>query len=130
MSVLFGIFGSRRHNKFALSASLCCNCFSLFILFIVVVTIMVQVTPKYSAAVGNRCVVRPAVEGAPISEECMNYFTDMGNVRLFRLWMTDYVKSEKTPPTRAKMLDIEDGNFCCGWGPPLRCQNVRVTCCR
>lgn len=34
--VVFGVWGARRHNKFALSVSLCCNLFSLFVLFIVV----------------------------------------------------------------------------------------------
>lgn len=130
IGVLFGIFGSRRHNKFALSASLCCNCFACFILFIVVVTIMVQVSPTYPPSVASACVARGA-EAAPISDKCMKYYTDMGNIRLFRLWMSDYVKSETQPVVRAYMLGIEDGHFCCGWGPPLQCENVRweIACC-
>jgi hypothetical protein len=119
----FGLFGSRRHNKFALTASLCCNALATFILFIVVVTIFVQVTPPYSRAVAERCVAR-GTEAAPISDTCMAYFTDKGNIRLFRLWLQNYVRSQTRPKIRAYMLNVEDDNFCCGWGPPVQCANV------
>jgi hypothetical protein len=56
----------------------------------------------------------------------MDYYTNLGNIRLFRLWMTLYTKSENDKNSRAKLLQFEDDNFCCGWGPPLSCTNV---CC-
>ena len=76
----------------------------------------------------RRCVSRPAEDQTPISDECMQYYTDLGNIRLFRLWMTLYVDSQEVTATRAKMLHMEDDNFCCGWGPPMRCLNVCSVC--
>ena len=71
-----------------------------------------------------RCVLRPTVDQPPLSDVCQAYYTDLGNVRLFRLWMTLYIEAETTAAKRAQMLQLEDGNFCCGWGPPLSCLNV------
>lgn len=54
----FGLFGSRRHNKFALALAMCTNCFALFVLFVVVITIFSQVAPAFPVSVANECVTR------------------------------------------------------------------------
>jgi hypothetical protein len=118
------MFGTRRHNKFALSAAICCNTLAAFVIFVIGATIFLQVAPKFSVSVARDCVAR-GMEGAPISSTCMAYYKDLGNIRLFRLWMHNYVESQTVKEQRATMLDIEDKNYCCGWGPPVQCMNVR-----
>ena len=66
---------------------------------------------------------------APLTPTCKAYFDDKGNNRLFRLWLTQYQRSVNEPTVRAAMLGIEDSNFCCGWGPPNQCKNVRGHWC-
>lgn len=124
VALVFGMFGTKRHNKFALTVALCTLLLGVSVTLIISVTLFVAVTPTYSKGFANECMQRPSVDGPPISTRCMGYFTDLGNIRLFRLWLTLYTGSTTDKAKRAMLLHFEDDNFCCGWGPPLQCMNT------
>jgi hypothetical protein len=53
VALLFGLFGTKRHNKFALTAALCTLLLGVSVTLIISVTLFVAVTPKYSKGFAN-----------------------------------------------------------------------------
>ncbi len=71
---------------------------------------------------------RAAPPSPAAARSSLRYYTDLGNIRFFRLWLSLYVGSQEDKSKRALLLQFEDDNFCCGWGPPLQCTNVGLGC--
>ena len=53
VAILFGLFGARRHNKFALSVAMCSLVLACSVTLIVAVSLFVAITPKFSQPFGT-----------------------------------------------------------------------------
>ena len=56
VAVIFGMFGSRRHNKFALLVAMCSLLLTCSVTLLITIAMFVAITPKFSQAVGTQYV--------------------------------------------------------------------------
>jgi hypothetical protein len=56
VALVFGMFGTKRHNKFALTVALCTLLLGVSVTLIISVTLFVAVTPTYSKGFANEYV--------------------------------------------------------------------------
>ena len=117
---IFGFYGARKHNKFILLLVSILHAVNIILLFSVGVNILVVIAPQYSDEIVEGCSNRGGVSLWP-SPECSTWANDVTTSRLFRLWVTIFSEGLEDSARQLEAVDIEDANFCCGWGPPAKC---------
>ncbi|CAK4656592.1 unnamed protein product [Aphanomyces euteiches] len=118
----FASYAAKYHNKFMLLMH------GLLLIGLVVMQLMIggamygTATPTFAYDFASMCLVNVNLANATTLAQCRAYFESEEYAMLALAWQTYYNESLVSESAGHAVTAIEDGNVCCGLGPPERCQ--------
>lgn len=113
-------FAVKRHNRFVLLACFVVESIIFAQLISVGLNCYNPTIPTFDPKLMKDC--SQSVPSIFSEEECNKYFEDDRTAGFRVVWSALFRKVNDENVYQV-MTDLEDGNLCCGFGPPLRCRN-------